>query len=1069
MANDTDLNYFVCTLGEAAHVPKGRPFRGVNHLIDEQSKSNPDLPAIGFYRVSGDAGNVLLNHEILTFRHVHHGVLVTAELLSKVLTAPPGETIGLLCASSPEFLFIWLACIRLGHPILLIAPQCLPLAIANLCQDCAVSFLLTDDKNEELGRDAADQEIDGQRTTLRSFRIPAYESEVFQNAESVSYSGLQGTTVEETHVAYFHHTSGTSSGKPRPIPQSHKGAVGVLPALDGKDRATFTTTPLYHGGPADIFRAWTSRAMIWLFPSKEIPITASNVVHCLQCADDASNSGLSPPVKYFTSVPYILQMMASDDKGLVWLQKMDVVGVGGSALPQAIGDDLVKRDVNLVSRFGSAECGFLLSSPRVYAEDKDWQYLRWPNESPQLNFEPRGDGLSELVVLAGWPHMAKTNREDGSFATSDLFEIHSHIRNAWRYHSRADSQLTLITGKKFDPASLEDTLVAATALIQDALVFGNGRPHPGVLLFRAHKYAGLADDDVVQALTPTLEKLNAESQSHSRLLRSMLVPMAFSTRPLEKSSKGTVIRTKAEERYVAEIDDAYEKLDPSILRECPDENLPNSIQNMVQDVLTDKSGLSEMTDLFSFGVDSVAGMQIRQRLQQYLPKDAPKLQVNVVEDCGTIKNLASYITKLRRGQNESDQSTNGDEHEYMLQLVEQFSNFAETPAATPMPYGVDRDQDQFDTIVLTGASGAFGAHVLSQLRTCAKVSKIYCLVRGASPHAARERVGHALKQRQLPPLDSPCDDQKVAVIQTTLGDTRLGLNERLYEQIARETTIIMHLAWSVNFRWKLRSFVKDNIAGVKNLIGLALASPRLECPNFMFCSSVASVINHGGNLIPETILDDPFSATDLGYSQSKWVAEHICARASKYARLRGKVSTFRVGQLSGDSETGIWNTKEAWPMMLSTVKLTGSLPALPDQVLDWLPVNLAAAALIEGAGQVSEVESMRVIHVLNNNSYPLWRDLLEWLGEQTSFEIVAPLQWVRQLEAKAASGSNHPALQLLDHWKKSYEACDALEQGQPKPKFSMTRSRQELSALRRIKPIDKPYFEKLWAWLETNM
>lgn len=65
--------------------------------------------------------------------------------------------------------------------------------------------------------------------------------------------------VRESSVAYIHHTSGTSSGLPKPIPQTHRAAVGVLPYLStssGKEMvATFTTTPLYYSSIADLFRA----------------------------------------------------------------------------------------------------------------------------------------------------------------------------------------------------------------------------------------------------------------------------------------------------------------------------------------------------------------------------------------------------------------------------------------------------------------------------------------------------------------------------------------------------------------------------------------------------------------------------------------------------------------------------------------------------------------------------------------------------------------------------------------------------------------------------------------------
>ena len=145
--------------------------------------------------------------------------------------------------------------------------------------------------------------------------------------------------------------------------------------------------------------------MIWLFPSKDMPITARNICSCLDVARSyAATEGL-PKVRYFSSVPYVLQMMEADGKGLRVLQGMDIVGVGGAALPTEVGDRLVKNRVNLISRFGSAECGFILSSYRNFASDNDWQYLRNYNPRNLIEFERREDDLAELIIKPGWPHM----------------------------------------------------------------------------------------------------------------------------------------------------------------------------------------------------------------------------------------------------------------------------------------------------------------------------------------------------------------------------------------------------------------------------------------------------------------------------------------------------------------------------------------------------------------------------------------------------------------------------------------------------------------------------------------
>ena len=498
-------------------------------------------------------------------------------------------------------------------------PQCQPSAIAHLCRECSVETLLYDNTYDKLVA-----EIQRLGMPLKYMPLPRSQKRIRQHQDIQTHnSSFQVVSVTESDIAYLHHTSGTSSGLPKPIPQSHRAAVGVLPCLDGKDKATFTTTPLYHGGIADCFRAWTSGAMVWLFPGKDVPITAANVKKSLQIARRASETETlkSPWVKYFSSVPYVLQMIAADSEGLEMLKDMEIVGVGGAAIPPNVGDELVAKGVNLVSRFGSAECGFLMSSHRDYSKDKDWQYLR-THGSPLLQFEPQDSGLAELVIQHQWPHMAKRNRGDGSYATADLFEPHKTTANAWKYHSRTDSQLTLTTGKKFDPAPLEDT-IATSALLGDVLIFGNGRQCPGALLFRNAKSSSMTDQQLLEKIWPSIEKLNSEGQSHTKISKSMLVVMPADEAGLEKSSKGTILRRQAEEKYGANIQKAYQTT-PTLngdvanggeREEVQDEDLPIAVMDIIKSVIGQKHTIPEDSDLFAYGVDSVACMQIRVMLQ----------------------------------------------------------------------------------------------------------------------------------------------------------------------------------------------------------------------------------------------------------------------------------------------------------------------------------------------------------------------------------------------------------------------------------------------------------------------
>ncbi|KAH6612690.1 male sterility protein-domain-containing protein [Boeremia exigua] len=1060
-------NYFVCTLGQAATLNRQpNPYTTIGQFVDYQALHNPYISAVGF-PVPRPQQNKW-SYKVLTFADVARGVNVLAEKHLQALGRAPEapETVALLCHSSPEFLFTWLALMRLGYSVLLIAPQCQPAAILHLYKSCQASTLFYDIAHAERAEQTSSLAKEEDAAGFDSRPLLLREGEdIYEVISEAVQTSFKTPTLDETAVAYLHHTSGTSSGLPKPIPQSHRAGLGVLPHLPTTPmKSTFTTTPLYHGGIADLFRAWTSNSLIWLFPGKDVPITARNICSSLEVAESHAAFEGNPGVKYFSSVPYVLQMMESDEHGLTYLQKMDIVGVGGAALPAEVGDRLAKSGVNLISRFGSAECGFIMSSFRDFSADKDWQYLRNYNPEKLLSFESREDGLAELVIKQGWPHMAKQNRSNGSFATADLFAPHPSITDAWIYNSRADSQLTLITGKKFDPAPLEDA-IATSPYLGDVLIFGTNRPYPGALLLRSEKGGTMTDPELLDVLKPVVEKLNRDSQDHARIPHDMLVPLPYQE-PLEKSSKGTLIRRAAEARFENTINRAYEERDSPQSTDVSDEDLPQHLKGLIQTITSQSAELTDDMDLFSYGVDSIACMQLRSRLRGLIPDCDKPLPMSVIEDCGSIQRLTNYVLQKRHGESGVFEE---DEEQLMLDLVKQYGSFEDSPLqpATNGQLGSSRSRD---VVVLTGATGALGAHILDLLQRSESVETVYCLVRGADEDEAKKRVNMALEQRGLMNLlVSDRTDAKVKVIPAQLGDERLGLSDLLYDQLAERATCIIHVAWTVNFRLKLRSFVKDNIAGVRNLLNLALSAQRSSPPRFAYCSSTAAVMNSevdqsGG--WPEKLLHDPSSASPLGYSRSKWVAEHICAEADSRTSLRGRIAVVRVGQLAGDSKSGVWNTKEAWPMMLSTASIIKCLPDLSDEVLDWLPVDVAAQAFLESTRKENcNQTEIPVYHVLNPHRQPTWHDMLLWLKQKADFEIVSPQNWLQRLEE---SNTEHSAKKLLGLWKEAY-GDGSQDTSSRRPYFAMEKSKECIPVLRGIKPLDEAYLQRVWEWVQANV
>ncbi|KAK4695336.1 hypothetical protein P7C71_g2397, partial [Lecanoromycetidae sp. Uapishka_2] len=544
------------------------------------------------------------------------------------------------------------------------------------------------------------------------------------------------------------------------------------------------------------------------------------------------------------------------------------------------------------------------------------------------------------------------------------------------------------------------------------------------------------------------------------------------------------MRAQVEKRYASEVSRAYEDGAAALEQDdinggdnviILDDDIPAIVLNTIKRTINSQDSVPDDADLFSFGVDSVACMQIRAFLQtKILPSTSPQLPLNFVYDCGTIDKISRYLIGARKGQSIEKE----DEVQLMRDLVKEYSSFHDKTEEFVKIFGngIFDFHTSGQVAILTGATGALGAHILALLRDSPRVSQIHCLVRAATESAAHERVFKSLRARRKDASSSDADlNKKIFCHPFKLSDPFLGLPKRLYKGLADRTTTIIHAAWAVNFSMRLPSFVKDHINGLRNLIGFALTSPSAMSPRFVFCSSTASVLGpHATSPVQESISDDPLAASPLGYSRSKWVAEAICDVVQKGSELRGNLAVLRIGQLCGDTQHGVWNQSEAWPLMLGSVKVTGILPELKDD-LGWLPVDIAAKAVLEIAlakdlcqHKDSESETP-VYHVLNPCKQTNWSDLLRWMHRLApGFETLTPSDWVVNLDGLEGEARHHPARKLIGLWREAY--CNNQKEDSTKEAttFTMENTMKIAPSMRDIKPIDEELFEKLWTWIEKT-
>lgn len=351
----------------------------------------------------------------------------------------------------------------------------------------------------------------------------------------------------------------------------------------------------------------------------------------------------------------------------------------------------------------------------------------------------------------------------------------------------------------------------------------------------------------------------------------------------------------------------------------------------------------------------------------------------------------------------------------------------------------------------------------------------------------------------------------------TLSSPTLGLDPTTYLYLAQKMTLIIHAAWAVNFTARLRSFVKDHIGGLKNLLDFTL-SPHFLSPEaqedgqqqqqrrikegkkkrFLFLSSTASVTSTPPHKQPiaERISENPTDASPLGYSRSKWVAENICARFHAHisspspssSSAQVDMAVLRIGQLTADTCSGIWNMSEAYPLILSTAPVLRALPDLRDTACDWLPVDVAAGAVLEIANAPSSFPTTTtnsssaitpspslgikndapVFHILNPHTSPHWRDLLRSIQQSSpdlSITILPPRKWLAMLER---CEKDIPAKRLVGLWRDAFSSSSADRDGDGEAGFLLQRTREVSKTMRQVRALDEGVLNRMWGWVERQ-
>ena len=246
--------------------------------------------------------------------------------------------------------------------------------------------------------------------------------------------------------------------------------------------------------------------------------------------------------------------------------------------------------------------------------------------------------------------------------------------------------------------------------------------------------------------------------------------------------------------------------------------------------------------------------------------------------------------------------------------------------------------DREPKVLVTGATGYMGATVLESVLEAFPLAKVYALVRGvSSAEAGLTRIKEVATKRHLKTLNHI---GRVTAVPGDASKPKLGISNAEYAVLASELDLIVHAAGKADHLMGYQAIVNDNVLSTLEVLRLASEQKVKAVVNIGSTNMWLSFSNKEKNdeVIKEDVdLDALSTGLFNGYSQSKWVSEQLCLRASK----RGvPVITVRPGVLGGNARSKYVPNEDSfmWRMFVGCQQL-GYVPNLSSSAMTETPAD----------------------------------------------------------------------------------------------------------------------------------
>lgn len=407
----------------------------------------------------------------------------------------------------------------------------------------------------------------------------------------------------------------------------------------------------------------------------------------------------------------------------------------------------------------------------------------------------------------------------------------------------------------------------------------------------------------------------------------------------------------------------------------PETQTEKLVLELVESILS-ISPISITDNIFDIGADSLTAL----RLQIELLNKNINIPYSDIFKYNTIKELSLRIDS------NSKPKISPDTNNYDYTAIHNLISTNTSKCLNTLK------KSEFKNIILTGATGFLGAHILSELLDNYNI-KIYCLVRNANNGTT---ITEKLKRRLNYYFGKKYDkefEKRIILIESDISDNNLGISKSDYELISSNANCIINSAANVKHYGYYSDFEKINVIGVQNLINFAIKN------NMKFVQISTDSIS-GNTLVGEDSKLNNFNkeinytetsffagqSFENVYVQSKFEAEKLVFKNILENSLDGLV--LRVGYITPRYSDGKFQINKSDNAYINRLKTFGKIGYIPEDIaslpLEFTPVDSLSKAIIKAIEYHNK--SINVLHLYNPN-HIIIKELINIIYE--NFPIVS--------------------------------------------------------------------------------